>query len=205
MHRSQPVLLALAVALLAVPLSGCRNKQEEARQREELQKALDQFGNQLATLQKQAAELRARFDKLPEDLPDTQTVRDDLHAVEEGLGVEGGRAQWLSGQLDKAFASGKKEEIEAVRNGVPQGDVGIEKLIVKVAHELAPLERVAAQRHFFEKLDAERAQEGAAAKAKAAADPKGAGAKAKKQRPPQAPGARGAATPGSQFGIAAPG
>ena len=91
---------------------------------------------------------------MPEDLPGIGTVRDDLHAVEEGLGVEGGRAQWLSGELDKAFVSGKKEEIEKVRNAIPPGNGGMEEMILRVTHQLLPLERVAAQRRYFEALDA---------------------------------------------------
>jgi hypothetical protein len=93
---------------------------------------------------------------LPEDLPGLQTVRDDLHAVEEVLGVEDGRAKWLSGELDKAFASGRKEEIEAVRTAIPPGNDGIAQVVVKVTHQLLPFERMAAQRRFFESLDAAR-------------------------------------------------
>jgi len=160
--RSRAALVSLSVALLsisAISLSGCRNRKEEARQKAELTKSLDQFKGQIDELQKQASALRARFDKLPEDLPGIGPVRDDLHAVEEVLGVEGGRVQWLSGELDKAFTSGKgkKEEIEKVRSAIPRGSDEIAQAVVKVAHEMAPLERLAAQRHFFEKLDAEKA------------------------------------------------
>jgi hypothetical protein len=140
-------------------LSGCRNKQEEARQKAELTTALDQFKTQTGELQKQASDLRTRFDKLPEDLPGIETVRDNLHAVEEGLGVEDGRAKWLAGEIDKAFATGKKQEIEAVGKAIPRGDGGITALLVKVAHQLPPLERLAAQRRYFESLDAERARD----------------------------------------------
>jgi hypothetical protein len=147
------------LAMSAMSLSGCRNKQEEARQKAELTKALAEFKTQMGELQKQASGLRARFDKLPEDLPGIETVRDDLHAVEEGLGVEDGRAKWLAGELDKAFASGKKQEIEAVGKAIPQGDGGIAEVIVRVAHKLPPLEGLAAQRRYFESLDAARARD----------------------------------------------
>jgi len=153
------VAVIWTLAASAVSLSGCRNKQEEARQKAELTKALDQFRAQTAELQKQVSALRARFDKLPEDLPGIETIRDDLHAAEEGVGVEGGRAKWLAGELDKAFASGKKEEIEAVKNAIPQGDGGIAAVIVRVAHKLPPLEGLAAQRRYFEAVDAERARD----------------------------------------------
>jgi hypothetical protein len=109
---------------------------------------------------------------LPEDLPGLDPVREDLHAAEEGLGVEAGRANWLAGQIDKAFDSGKKEEIEAVKRDIPQNDGGIAAVIVRVAHKIVPLERLANQRRFFEKLDAENA-----AKAQAAAQ---------HERPPKA-------------------
>jgi hypothetical protein len=133
-------LLSLSVALVALSLSGCRNKKEEARQRAELTAALDQFKTQIGELQMQASGMRARFDQLPEDLPGTETVRDDLHAIEEVLGVEGGRAKWLSGALEKAFASGNKDEIEAVRSAIPRSSDEIAKVIVRVTHELLPFE-----------------------------------------------------------------
>jgi len=162
--HSRFVLLFLGAAFVAFSLGGCRNRKEEARQKAELSQSLDQFKAQIGELQKQAALLRARFDKLPEDLPGIDPVRNDLHAVEEGLGVEGGRASWLADKLDKAFDSGKKEEIEAVRTAMPQGDAGIAPLLVRVAHQLAPLERLASQRRFFEELDAKNAAKAAEAK-----------------------------------------
>jgi hypothetical protein len=142
--------------VLAVSLFGCRNQMEEARQRAALTKALDQFKTEIGELQKQASGLRVRFDKLPEDLPGMGPLRDDVHAIEEVLGVEDGRARWLSGRLDKAFASGKKQEIEAVRAAIPPGNNGIAQVIVRVSHQLLPLERLAAQRRFFDAVDAAR-------------------------------------------------
>jgi len=143
---------------VASSLSGCRDRKEEARQKAELTEALDRYKAQIGELRKQAAGLRARFDKLPEDLPDIGTVRDELHAAEEVLGVEDGRTKWLAGELDKAFASGKKEEIEAVRKAIPPGSDAMAQLLVKVMHDMLPFERLAAQRRFFEELDAAKAR-----------------------------------------------
>jgi len=151
------VLASLSVAFVALSLSGCRNRKEEARQKAELTQALDHYRTQIGELQKQASALRARFDKLPEDLPDMGPVRDYLHALEEGLGVEDGRTMWLSGEIDKAIASGKKEEIEAVRKAMPHGTDGMTQMLVKVSHQMMGLEQIAGQRRFFERVDAENA------------------------------------------------
>jgi hypothetical protein len=159
--HSRVVLLSLSVAFVATSLSGCKNRKEEARQRAELTKALDQFKTQVGELQKQAAGLRARLNALPEDLPGIETVRGNVLAVEEVLGVEDARTRWLAGELDKAFASGKKEEIERVRNEIPAGTEGIAKVVMNVTHELVPFERAASQRRFFEELDAENARKAA--------------------------------------------
>lgn len=129
---------------------------EDARQKADLTKALDRFKTEIGALQKQASDLRVRFDKLPENLPGMDTLRDDVHAIEEVLGVEDGRAKWLSSRLDKAFASGKKQEIEAVKIAIPPGNSGIEQVIVRVSHQLLPIERLAAQRRFYDALDARR-------------------------------------------------
>lgn len=155
--RSIP--LAMTVAFVVLAVSGCRNKKEEARQRAELTKALEQYKAQIGEHLKQASGLRARFDKLPEDMQGVGPLRDDLHAIEEVLGVEDGRTKWLSGKLDEAFASGKKQDIEAVRNEIPRGDDGTTQAILKLTHQLLPFERMAGQRRFFEALDAKRAEE----------------------------------------------
>jgi len=154
--RSRLVLVSLSVVFVAILLSGCRNQKAEAQQKAELTVAVEQYRTQIGELQKQASLLRAQFDKLPEDLPGIGPVRDDLHALEEGLGVEDGRTKWLSAKLDDAFASGNKAEIEAVRNAIPRGDDTTAQAIVKIVHQLSPLERLAAQRRFFESLDAAR-------------------------------------------------
>jgi hypothetical protein len=156
---SWSLALVVTLATLVVSSSGCKNRKEEARQRAELTQALDQYKAQIGELQRQASGLRARFDNLPDDLPGLGPVRDDLHALEEGLGVEDGRGKWLSGELDKAFASGNQEQIEAVRKAIPRGADGFSESVVKVTHELMPYERLAGQRRYFEELDAAKARE----------------------------------------------
>lgn len=161
--RSRPSSRVRAGALwlgvaAAIFLFGCRDRREEARQRAELTSALDQYKAQVAELQKQSSALRARFDKLPEDLPGIGPVRDDLHALEEVLGVEGGRTQWLAGQLDKAFATGDKAQIGAVGKAIPHDAGAMEQVVVKVMHELMPLERLDGQRRFFQEVDAANAR-----------------------------------------------
>jgi hypothetical protein len=151
---SRVILILLSAACVATSLAGCKNSKERTRQKAELTKSLDEFKAQTSDLQQQAAPLRARYDALPQDLPGLETVRSDLFAVEEVLGVEDARGKWLSGELDKAFASGKKEDIDAVRNAIPKGNDGIAKMLVKVMHELLPFERLVAQSRAFEELDA---------------------------------------------------
>jgi hypothetical protein len=153
------VLFTLLVAVGAVSLGGCRNKAEEAPQKAELTKRLDQFRSEIAALQKETSGLRARVDQLPEDLPDLGRVRDDLHAVEEVVGVEDGRSKWLAGELDKAFTSGKKKDIQAVANAIPRSNDVLAQSVVKVMHELMSLERLARQRGYFEALDAAKRAE----------------------------------------------
>jgi hypothetical protein len=174
-RRARVVLFVVSVAVGATTLPACKNSKELARQKAEMTTALDAFNAQVAQLQQEAAPLRARFNALPDDLPGLETVRADLFAIEEGLGIESGRGQWLSGELEKAFTSGKKEQIEAVRSAIPAGNDGIRKLIVKVMHELLPFERMVAQSRVFEELDA-------AAKARGAQATGGRGL-AKQQRP----------------------
>ena len=94
-------------------------------------------------------DLRTRFKALPEDLPGLQTIHSDLFAVEEVLGVEGARAQWLSGELNAAVATKKREQVQKVSDairGAIEGTKEIEKRILELTHQLAPFEHLAAER-----------------------------------------------------------
>ena len=167
-------LFLVSVAVVATSLAGCKNSKELARQKAELTAALDAYNAQIVELQKHTVPLRARLDALPEDLPGLEPVRSDLYAVEEVLGVENGRGKWLAGELEKAFASGKKADIDAVRNAIPKGNDGIAQRMMKVTHELIPFERLVAQSRVFEELDAAQKAAG--------------GRGGRKERPPGSPG-----------------
>lgn len=156
--RASALFLGLA---FAISLAGCRNKKEEARQRAEMTTALQQFTAQVTELQRQSAGLRARFDKLPEDLPGLAAVHDDLHTLEEVVGVEDGRTKWLGSQMEQAFAAGKemkKAQLEALRDAIPRSTAAIDQMAMKVMHELLPLEGLASQRRFFQEVDAANAK-----------------------------------------------
>lgn len=142
--RSRRVLLAMCVASGATFIPACKKKdggQEVAAARQ----ALAEVEAEVAKVQKATADVRARFNALPEDLPGLEPVRSKLHAVEEVMGVENARVRWLAGELEGAAASGNEEQLkkvsETIRSSV-EGSRRLGKPALELGHELLPFERM---------------------------------------------------------------
>jgi outer membrane protein OmpA-like peptidoglycan-associated protein len=146
--RSRIVLFSIWVAFGAVSAPACKKKDAgsaDAAAKDAAQ-LLERFKTEVARLQKLTAGLRAQSNALPDELPGVDTVRHDLYTLEEVLGVENGRTQFLAGELTTAAASGKKEEVDKVSSAIKSaiaGCSGVEKRIVEVTHEFVPFERMA--------------------------------------------------------------
>ena len=64
------------------------------------------------------------------------------------MGVENGRVQWLTRELDAAVASGKDDQIQKVSatiSEVVEGSKTYGKPVLELLHESLPFERTAAQ------------------------------------------------------------
>lgn len=140
--------LSLILVFGATSLPGCKNKEVESA-RASANQSLGEFKAEVGRLQVAASEARARFKALPEDLPGIEETRSMLFSIEEVLGVEGARGEWLWGELNTASKIGSKEQIQKVSDeirGAIQGNKGIEKAILRLRDQLLPFERLAAER-----------------------------------------------------------
>ena len=147
-NRRGTVSVSLCVAFAAMSIPACKKKGDGNQQVERARQSLQQIRSQVAEAQKATAALRVRFNALPEDLPGLDTVRSKLFAVEEVMGVENGRVQWLSGELDAAVASetrNKIQKVSATIGEVLEGSKTFGKPVLDVLHELLPFEHTAAQ------------------------------------------------------------
>jgi outer membrane protein OmpA-like peptidoglycan-associated protein len=147
-NRRGIAFVSLGVAFGAMFSPACKKKGEDTQQVERARQSLEQIRAQVAQAQKATADVRARFNALPEDLPGLDAVRSKLLAVEEVMGVENGRVQWLSGELNTASASGNQEQIQKVSttiSEVVEGSKTYGKPVLDLLHELLPFERTAAQ------------------------------------------------------------
>ena len=141
------MFVSLCVAFGATFIPGCKKKGDAGREAS-ARRSLEEMKVEIGKHQKATSALRARYNALPEDLPNLEPVRSKVFAIEEVLGVEDGRIKWLTGELDAALASGSEEQIQKVsdtiRNSV-QGTKGLDKPILELMHELLPYERTVAQ------------------------------------------------------------
>lgn len=142
------MIVSLCVAFGAMFIPACKKKGEGNQQVQQARQSLEQIKVAVAQAQKATADVRARFTALPEDLPGLEAVRSKLFAVEEVMGVENGRVQWLTRELDAAVASGKDDQIQKVSatiSEVVEGSKTYGKPVLELLHELLPFERTAAQ------------------------------------------------------------
>ena len=142
------MFVSLCVAFGAMFIPACKKKGEGDQQVQKARQSLEQIKAAVTQAQKATADVRARFNALPEDLPGLETVRSKLFAVEEVMGVENGRVQWLTRELDAAVASGKDDQIKKVSatiSEVVEGSKTYGKPVLELLHELLPFERTAAQ------------------------------------------------------------
>jgi hypothetical protein len=141
------VLFSLCVTLGATSLAACKKKEDPATTA--TKQALEEVKVQVGQLKKDAADLRTRFNALPEGLPGLEPARSKLSAVEEVLGTEGARVDWLAGELGTALTSGNKEQVakisETIHDSV-EGSKRLAKPVVELTKELLPLERAAVRR-----------------------------------------------------------
>ena len=74
--------------------------------------------------------------------------RSNLFATEEVLGGVGGTSEWLSRELEAAFASGDRQQVEKVTATIASSADEMkkfEKSVVDLSHDLIPFERSVAQ------------------------------------------------------------
>ena len=143
------LFLSLSLVVGAVSLSGCKQTKEIESAKASAKQSLGDFKAEVVRLQASASAVRARFKALPEDLPGIEETRSMLFSVEEVLGVEGARGEWLAGEVNTASKTGKKEQIQKISDeirGAIRGNKGLEKAILKVAGQLLPFERMAGER-----------------------------------------------------------
>lgn len=150
--RCSPIaVLTMSAAITVLSAPGCRNHRAAAvaTSVQEANKSLAELRTKVGVLQKSTADLHARFNRLPEDLPGLEMVRSKLFALDEVMGIAGAKVNWMADNLNKAAATGNSEEIRQISdtiNSSVAGCEGIGKTVVGTMHELLPYERLAAQR-----------------------------------------------------------
>jgi len=145
--RARAGIFSLTLAFAAIAFAACQGKKEPAKpDLEESKKLTKQSLEELKTLvARQSQDLsgvHGRFDTLPEDMPGLPEVRSKLFAVEEVLGVDGGRIKWLSNKLEAAIAAGTTQQLNEVAVLIQDAIKGNHaKVVVELDHEVMRFER----------------------------------------------------------------
>src|SRR5262245_8996871 len=121
--RPRVIVLSLCLALGATT---CKKKEDPATAA--TKQALEQVKVQVAKLRKEAADLRARANTLPENVPSIEAARAKLLSVEEVLGTEAARVEWMAGEYGAALASGSKQKADEVAKTIQDSVEGSKRL-----------------------------------------------------------------------------
>ena len=153
--RSNVVILSLLVTSGAMSIQACAKKKAGSPQADPKYVAASQSLERLKAdaqkLQAETAAIRKRLERLgasADDLPGLATFRSNLFATEEVLGGVGGTSEWLSRELEAAFASGDRQQVEKVTATIASSADEMkkfEKSVVDLSHDLIPFERSVAQ------------------------------------------------------------
>lgn len=152
LSRSNVVMVSLWLAL-SVP--ACAAKKPAAPQADPGKAAASQSLERLkadaARLQKDAAAVHKRLeqvDAVADDLPGLAAFRANLFATDEVLGGVAGTVDYLSTELEAAFAAGDRQREEKVTTTIASSAAEMtkfEKTVLDLAHALIPFERTVAQ------------------------------------------------------------
>jgi outer membrane protein OmpA-like peptidoglycan-associated protein len=153
--RSNVVIWSLLVTSGAMSIQACARKQVGSPQADPKYVAASQSLQRLKAdaqrLQAETAAIHerlARLDASGDDLPGLAGFRSNLFATEEVLGGVGGTTEWLSRELEAAFASGDRQQVEKITTTIASsGDEmkKFEKSVVDLSHDVIPFERSVAQ------------------------------------------------------------
>jgi len=149
------VIVSLLVTLGGMSIQACGKKKEGGPRADAKYVAANQSLERLKAdgqrLQAETGLIRKRLEALDpyaDDLGGLPAFRSSLFATEEVLGGVGGTVEWLSGELDAAFASGEARRVEKITATIASSVEEMKKFeasVVRLSHELIPFERSVAQ------------------------------------------------------------
>jgi outer membrane protein OmpA-like peptidoglycan-associated protein len=153
--RSNVVIVSLLVISGAMSIQACARKKAGSPQADPRFVAASQSLQRLKAdarkLQAETAAIRKRLERLEaaaDDLPGLAAFRSNVFATDEVLGGVGGTSEWLSKELEAAFASGDSQQVEKVTGTIASSADEMkkfEKSVVDLSHDLIPFERRVAQ------------------------------------------------------------
>jgi outer membrane protein OmpA-like peptidoglycan-associated protein len=150
--RSNVVILSVLVTSWAMSIPACARKQTGSPQADPkyvaASESLQRFKAGGQKLQAETAAIRKRLDAITDDLPGLAAFRSNLFATEEVLGGVGATAESLSTELETAFATGDRQQVERVTALIAnsaESMKGFEKTVLDQSHALIPFERKVAQ------------------------------------------------------------
>lgn len=111
-----------------------------------VKQALDGLEGRLADLETRFGDLRKQIETVPPNLPGFSELRGKFYAIEEGRGITDEKVKLLSGRLDSALRSGKREEMRPIAKEIAetQDELNqLDQLHIALLHQVLAFQRLA--------------------------------------------------------------
>ena len=149
-------MVALSLGLVGGggALIGCHrpaaDKTEQAASNAEpVKQSFTTLKKEFADLQQSFSDLSKDLEAIPPDLPGFAQLRASFYQAEEARGVTDAKVSLISGRLDSALSSGKREELQQVSDDIAKASHDCRQLgeiYLKLLHQVMAFQRVADQR-----------------------------------------------------------
>ena len=127
-------------------LVGCHKTAADKAEEASIKQSLDGLKSQLGDLETRFSTLRKQVEAVPPNLPGGSELRGRFYAIEEGRGITDEKVKLLSGRLDSALSSGKRQEIRQISKEIAETHDEldqIDQLHIALMHQVMAFQRLA--------------------------------------------------------------
>ena len=148
------ITLSLGLVVGGGSLIGCHRPAADKTERagpnaDSVKQSFAALKKEFADMQQSFADLGKDLEAIPADLPGYAQLRANFYQTEEARGVTDAKVTLLSGRLDSALSSGKREELQQVSDDIVKASNDgrqLGEIYLKLLHQVMAFQRAADRR-----------------------------------------------------------
>ena len=132
-----------------VPQAAADKTEQAAPNADSVKQSFAALKKEFADLQQSFSDLSKDLEAIPADLPGYPQLRASFYQTEEARGVTDAKVTMLSGRLESALSSGKREELQQVSDDIAKASNDgrqLGEIYLKLLHQVMAFQRAADHR-----------------------------------------------------------